>query len=193
MGKHKPTFQPHIDCGDFVVVVNTRQAVLTGSKMQTKVYQWHTQYPGGLRSLTARQMSERAPDRLIEIAVKGMLPPTRLRAVRMRRLRLFSDAEHVHSRQTAASVRYAPQYLADFAPKVFSPPEKAVTGVLVKDVFEGEVSEKRLEELAKTLTPQSATDSAAELDAELARLAAEQAAEASRRAAAKGGAAGRLR
>lgn len=196
MGKHKPTYLPHCDkCGDWVVVTNAAGAKLTGEKMQKKLYRWHTQYPGGLRELTARQMAERAPERLISIAVKGMLPNNEMREWRMRRLRIFRGAEHTHERQTAESAAYAPKHMATVYPEKYEPREKAVTGSLVVDYFPG-ADQDELKELRKSLVPQSKDESLGELHEELARLAAAEEAEKSRKkagfaglAAAKSGAA----
>jgi len=176
MGKHKPTYMPHVDCGDCVVVTNSTDAVLTGNKMQTKLYRWHTQYPGGLKSLTARQMHERAPERLIEIAVKGMLPPNNMRDLRMKRLRIVRGEEHDHAWQAVASKMYAPEYVERSKPRSFTPPPKKVTGTLVKDVFPGVRDNKQLEKLGSDLKPIAAEESLRALDAEFARLAAAAAA-----------------
>ncbi len=73
-GKHKPNFSPHVDTGDYIIVVNADKVRLTGRKMDDKMYHRHTGYPGGLRSMTARQLLNRKPERMIELAVKGMLP-----------------------------------------------------------------------------------------------------------------------
>ena len=132
-GKHKPTYLPHVDCGDYVVVVNARAAVLTGNKMRDKLYKWHTGWMGGLKSLTARQLHERAPERLLEHAVKGMLPPNTLRAERMRRLKIFPDGDHAHERQVSQSKAYAHGFMAAHVPRKWEPKEKARSGTLVKD------------------------------------------------------------
>lgn len=174
MGKHKPTFLPHVDCGDWVVVTNARHAVFTGDKMRSKLYKWHTQFAGGLKTLTARQLHERAPERLLEIAVQGMLAPNNLRATRMRRLRVFAEAEHGHTRQTGESLRYAPAYMRASAPRSFSPPPKAVTGALVTDVFPGVRGRAELELAAAALRVEAPEAALAAMDAELARLAAER-------------------
>jgi large subunit ribosomal protein L13 len=96
IGKHKPDFTPHADCGDFVIVVNASQVHLTGKKWTDKLYQHHTQYPGGLLTQTAGDIRAKHPERLIELAVRGMLPLNKLRALRMKRLRVFAGAEHEH-------------------------------------------------------------------------------------------------
>jgi large subunit ribosomal protein L13 len=96
IGKHKPDFTPHADCGDFVIVVNAEHVRLTGKKLTDKVYQHHTQFPGGLLTQTAGEIKAKHPERLIELAVRGMLPLNKLRALRMKRLRVFAGAEHEH-------------------------------------------------------------------------------------------------
>ncbi len=96
IGKHKPDFTPHADCGDFVVVINAEHVHLTGKKWTDKLYHRHTQYPGGLLTETAGEIKAKHPERLIEHSVKGMLPTNKLRALRMKRLRVFAGAEHTH-------------------------------------------------------------------------------------------------
>ena len=99
-GKHKPTYTPHADTGDFVVVVNAEKIRLTGNKWAGKIYYRHSQYPGGLRERTAGQVRDAHPTRLIESAVHGMIPGNRLRAKRMARLRLFVGPDHGHAAQS---------------------------------------------------------------------------------------------
>jgi large subunit ribosomal protein L13 len=98
-GKHKPTYTPHADTGDFVVVVNADKVHLTGKKWSDKVYYRHSQYPGGLRTRTAAQVRAAHPTRVIEAAVRGMIPGNKLRARRMARLRLFAGPNHEHAAQ----------------------------------------------------------------------------------------------
>lgn len=93
-GKHKPNFTPHVDCGDNVIVVNAEKINLTGKKWEAKEYIRHTGYPGGQRSLTASQLFDKDPTRLVEKAVKGMLPKNRLGADLFRNLRVFTGSEH---------------------------------------------------------------------------------------------------
>jgi len=97
IGKHKPDFTPHADCGDFVIVVNAEHVHLTGKKWTDKLYQHHTQFPGGLLTQTAGEMRAKHPERLVEHSVRGMLPLNKLRALRMKRLRVFAGAEHEHA------------------------------------------------------------------------------------------------
>lgn len=98
-GKHKPTYTPHTDDGDHVVVINAEKVELSGSKWQQKVYQRHSGYPGGLHEETAQEVRTRHPERLIERAVHGMLAPNKLRSVRMNRLKVYAGAAHPHSGQ----------------------------------------------------------------------------------------------
>ena len=99
MGKHKPDYTPHADTGDFVVVTNASKIHLTGKKWAKKIYQHHSQFPGGLRTRTAAQVHAGDPTRLVETAIKGMLPTNHLRASRMKRLRVFATADHGHEAQ----------------------------------------------------------------------------------------------
>jgi large subunit ribosomal protein L13 len=98
-GKHKPDYTPHADTGDFVVVVNAEKVHLTGKKWSDKIYYKHSQYPGGMTERTAGDIRAKHPTRLIEGAVRGMLPVNRLRANRLKRLRVFAGAEHEHTAQ----------------------------------------------------------------------------------------------
>ncbi len=98
-GKHRADYTPHQDTGDFVVVVNAEKVHLTGNKWSKKIYYRHSQYPGGLRQRTAEEIRAAHPTRLIEGAVHGMLPGNRLRAPRMKRLRIFTGPKHDHASQ----------------------------------------------------------------------------------------------
>ena len=98
-GKHKPTYLPYIDSGDHVVVTNARHVVLTGKKMDKKLYRWHTGYPGGLKERTAKEMMERNPNNILRKAVYGMLPKNRLRKMRNRKLYIYADEDHPHLSQ----------------------------------------------------------------------------------------------
>lgn len=99
MGKSKVTYTPHIDNGDYVVVINAKNLVVTGDKMLQKKYYHHSGYPGGLKELRLEEVVEKNPSRAIEAAVKGMLPKNKLSAERMKRLRVFDGAEHAHVAQ----------------------------------------------------------------------------------------------
>ncbi len=98
-GKHKPSFTPHVDGGDFVVIVNAGQIELTGRKRENKVYYRHTGFPGGIRSITAGRLLETRPERAIEHAVRGMLPKGRLGRRMLRKLKVYAAAEHPHAAQ----------------------------------------------------------------------------------------------
>lgn len=103
-GKHKTNFTPHADCGDYVVIVNADKIELTGNKWEDKIYLRHTGYPGGQRSLTAKQMFDKDPIRLIEKAVKGMLPKNRLGAQILSNVYVYSGEEHLHQAQKPKSI-----------------------------------------------------------------------------------------
>ncbi|PYM78810.1 MAG: 50S ribosomal protein L13 [Candidatus Rokuibacteriota bacterium] len=98
-GKHKPTFSPHLDVGDHVVVINAEKIHLTGRKLTDKVYRWHTGYIGGLREVSAGTMLRSHPDRVIEWAVEGMLPKNRLGRAMAKKLRVYRGADHPHAAQ----------------------------------------------------------------------------------------------
>ena len=98
-GKHKPIFTPHLDTGDFIIVVNAKKVRLTGKKLDNKIYYRHTGYIGGLRSLTARDMLKRRPEDLIRLAVKRMLPKNRLGRQQLRKLKVYAGSDHPHAAQ----------------------------------------------------------------------------------------------
>ena len=98
-GKHKPTYTPHIDCGDFVIVVNASKVNLTGNKLDKKIYYNHSGYTGGLRERTARVMKEQYPVEMMERAVKGMLPKGRLGRQMYKKLFVYADESHPHQAQ----------------------------------------------------------------------------------------------
>jgi large subunit ribosomal protein L13 len=98
-GKYKPSFSPHVDCGDNVIVVNAEKVNLTGKKWDSKNYIRYTGYPGGQRSLTAQEVFDKSPERLVEKSVKGMLPKNKLGSALFRNLRVFTGAEHSLSAQ----------------------------------------------------------------------------------------------
>ena len=105
-GKHKPNFTPHVDCGDNVVVINAEKINLTGKKWAEKTYIRHTGYPGGQRSLTATEMFGKDPARLIEKAVKGMLPKNTLGAALYRNLYVYVGTEHKHTAQKPKAINF---------------------------------------------------------------------------------------
>ena len=98
-GKHKVDFTPNVDCGDFVIIINTDKAVLTGKKAEQKMYQHHTGWIGGLKETKARIMMEKRSDYAVELAVKGMLPKNSIGRNAMTRLHLYKGAEHPHAAQ----------------------------------------------------------------------------------------------
>ena len=102
MGKHKPIFSPNLDTGDFVVIINADKVRFTGNKAKQKLYYRHSGYPGGLKSISLEKMMQTNPARVIEHAVKGMLPHTRLGARMMKKLRVYVGDAHPHLAQTEA-------------------------------------------------------------------------------------------
>ncbi|MFQ5542201.1 MAG: 50S ribosomal protein L13 [Candidatus Binatia bacterium] len=98
-GKHKPSFTPHVDGGDFLIVVNASGVRLTGNKVAQKVYYRHSEYPGGLRVTTAEKKLGSRPDAVVRLAVKGMLPKSRLGRGLLRKLKVYSGPEHPHQAQ----------------------------------------------------------------------------------------------
>ncbi len=98
-GKHKPTYTPHVDCGDNVIVINASKVVLTGNKLEDKKYYNHSGYPGGLRERTAKVMLESYPEEMLERAIKGMLPHNRLGRAMGKKLFVYAGSEHKHEAQ----------------------------------------------------------------------------------------------
>ena len=98
-GKNNPAWTPFLHMADHVVVINARKAVFTGSKNDQKLYRRHTLYPGGLRETTVREMFEKKPAKVIELAVKGMLPKTKLGKAMVKKLKVYADGDHRHSAQ----------------------------------------------------------------------------------------------
>jgi large subunit ribosomal protein L13 len=98
-GKRKPEYTPHCDVGDFVIVVNAEKITVTGRKREAKMYYRHSGYPGGLRSRTFNDMLERRPEEIIRLAVKGMLPRTRLGRQQLRKLKVYAGPDHPHAAQ----------------------------------------------------------------------------------------------
>lgn len=103
-GKYKPTFTPHIDGGDYVVVINAAQAVVTGEKETDKLYYRHSGFPGGIKEATVAEVRAKHPERIISAAVKGMIPHNKLASERLKRLRVFAGSEHTHTAQTPEKV-----------------------------------------------------------------------------------------
>jgi len=98
-GKHKPIFTPHVDCGDYVVVINAEKMKVTGKKLEDKEYKRHSGYPGGLKTVTLEKMLEDKPEDVMIHAVKGMLPKGKLGRQMLKKLRVYKGAEHDHSAQ----------------------------------------------------------------------------------------------
>ena len=98
-GKHKATYTPHVDSGDYVIIINAGQIEMTGKKASDKVYYRHSNYPGGIKSITAGELREKNPARLLEISIKGMLPSTRLGEKQGKKLYVYGGAEHPHAAQ----------------------------------------------------------------------------------------------
>ena len=104
IGKYKPTYTPHIDGGDYVVVINAKEVPVTGAKETDKIYYRHSGFPGGIKDATLAEVREKFPERIIEAAVKGMIPKNKLAAERLARLRIFAGSEHAHTAQTPEKV-----------------------------------------------------------------------------------------
>lgn len=105
-GKNKPTFTPHVDCGDHVIIINCEKAVLTGKKMEQKMYRHHTGYIGGLKETKAATMMATRPERAMEIAVKGMVPDTTIGRKAMTRLRVYAGDTHNNAAQKPETVEF---------------------------------------------------------------------------------------
>ncbi|MBS4193329.1 50S ribosomal protein L13 [Bacillus sp. FJAT-49705] len=98
-GKHKPTFTPHVDTGDHVIILNAAKIELTGNKLNDKIYYRHTNHPGGLKTRTANEMRTNYPERMLELAIKGMLPKNTLGRQMFKKLHVYAGAEHKHQAQ----------------------------------------------------------------------------------------------
>lgn len=98
-GKHKPIYTPHVDTGDFVIIVNAAKISLSGNKLLSKKMRWHTGYPGGLKEIDYATLLQRKPEKIIEAAIKGMLPHNRLGAAMYRKLKVYRGSEHPHQAQ----------------------------------------------------------------------------------------------
>ena len=109
-GKHKPNFSPHIDNGDYIVVVNADKIRLTGKKLTDKVYYRHTGYPGGLKSMTAKEMLARKPEQMLELAVKRMLPKNRLGRAMYKKMKVYAAPDHPHAAQQPEVLTLQPRY-----------------------------------------------------------------------------------
>ena len=98
-GKNKPIFTPHVDTGDFVIIINCEKVVLTGKKLEQKMYRWHTGYPGGLKEVTYKHLMAKHPERAFEHAVKGMLPKNSLGRAMYSKLKVYKGSSHDHQAQ----------------------------------------------------------------------------------------------
>lgn len=99
MGKHKPEYTPHVDTGDFVIILNAEKVELTGKKLDQEFYTYHTGHPGGLKQVSFRRMLAEKPDKLVYHSIKGMLPKTRLGRQMLKKLKVYAGAEHNHQAQ----------------------------------------------------------------------------------------------
>jgi len=107
MGKNKPTYTPHVDCGDFVVVTNASKVQFTGKKLEKKLYRYHTGYIGGLREHNLEWMLEHKPEKVVELAVKRMVPKTKLGTAMMKKLKVYAGAEHQNQAQNPQPLSFA--------------------------------------------------------------------------------------
>jgi large subunit ribosomal protein L13 len=192
-GKNTPLYSPHMNTGDFVIVTNTKQVVVTGRKKEKKVYYRHTQYPGGLRETSLARMSEQHPNRVVFKAVKGMLPHNRLGRAMLRRLKLYSDAEHPHEAQVSASIKAAekaeaegPVYIGLPKPVIRRKPKKkrakapaveaaAETAVAVPEGEETPTAETAAEAATGEVVSEPAVEEAPAEDAEAAAAPVDEA------------------
>lgn len=101
-GKNKPDFTPHVDNGDFIVVINAEKVKTTGTKLDDKKYYRHTGYPGGIKEMTLKELLEKKPEQVLYKSVKGMLPKTRLGRAQLKKLKIYSGPDHPHQAQTPA-------------------------------------------------------------------------------------------
>jgi large subunit ribosomal protein L13 len=107
-GKHRPEYTPHVDTGEHVIVINAEKIRFTGKKMDTKTYHWYTRYPGGLKEVTARDWLTSHPDRILEAAVRRMVPRTRLGRQQMTKLKIYKGSTHPHQAQQPQAFQLAP-------------------------------------------------------------------------------------
>mgnify|MGYP001818710662 FL=1 len=98
-GKHKPIYTPHLDCGDFVIIINAEKVRVTGRKLDQKLYHRHSGYPGGLKSISLRDQLDRHPERVLQAAIKGMLPKTKLGRQMIKKLKVYAGDSHPHQAQ----------------------------------------------------------------------------------------------
>ena len=98
-GKHKATFTPHVDCGDNIIIINAKEVALTGNKLDQKIYRHHSGYIGGMKETPAKKMLEENPEKAMMLAIKGMLPHTKLGAAQLKKLRVYAGSEHENAAQ----------------------------------------------------------------------------------------------
>ena len=103
-GKHKPIYTPHLDCGDYVIVVNAEKVQVTGRKLDQKMYYRHTGYPGGIKSISLRNQLQKHPERVLQAAVRGMLPKNRLGRKMLKKLKVYAGDSHPHKAQQPKSL-----------------------------------------------------------------------------------------
>ena len=103
-GKNKPTFTPHVDCGDYVIAINAKDIKLTGNKLSQKVYYHHTGRPGGLKTITAEKLQQKKPENIVIKAVEGMLPKNKLKKEIIKKLKVFAGENHNHEAQTPTKI-----------------------------------------------------------------------------------------
>ena len=103
-GKHKPIYTPHLDCGDYVIVVNAEKVQVTGRKLDQKMYYRHTGYPGGIKSISLRNQLQKHPERVLQAAVRGMLPKNRLGRKMLKKLKVYAGDSHPHQAQQPKSL-----------------------------------------------------------------------------------------
>jgi len=108
-GKRNPIWTPFLDTGDHVIVINARNVVLKGNKVDQKLYRHHTRYPGGLRETTAKEMLAKHPERVLELAIRGMLPKSKLGKAMAKKLKVYADADHPHTAQRPQDYRLSHQ------------------------------------------------------------------------------------
>ena len=107
-GKHRPEYTPHIDTGEFVIVINAEKIRFTGTKMETKTYHWYTRYPGGLKTARARDLVQTHPDRILREAVKRMVPRNKLGRQQMTKLKIYAGPQHPHQAQQPQEFKLTP-------------------------------------------------------------------------------------
>jgi len=106
-GKHKPIYTPHVDTGDFIIVVNAGKVVLTGNKLKDKIYYHHTGYPGGIKSVSAGKLLQEKPEEVLRKAVRGMLPKNTLGRAMLKKLKIYAGGEHDHAAQCPKVISFS--------------------------------------------------------------------------------------